>query len=293
VARASGVSRPQARRLIEAGEVREAGKPRLKPGDKVHGGETLTVTVPPAVSAIPQPEAVPLRIVYEDEHLLVVDKPAGMAVHPGPGHSEHTLVNALLAHCPDLPGIGGVQRPGIVHRLDKDTSGLIIVAKDDRAHAGLTRQLKEREVHKTYLALVEGRVSPPEALIDAPLGRDPNNRRRMMVRGVEGREAQTGYRVRAEYPAYTLLEVSPITGRTHQIRVHLASAGHPVVGDVVYGKASKLAGRQFLHAWRLSFRHPVTGAELSFEAPLAEDLQAALEALRRPRPNGEPAIPPA
>jgi 23S rRNA pseudouridine1911/1915/1917 synthase len=226
------------------------------------------------VPAEPQPESIPLTIVFEDAHLIVVDKPAGMAVHPGPGHSGHTLVNALLAHCPDLPGIGGVQRPGIVHRLDKDTSGLIVAAKDEKAHAGLTRQLSERRMHKTYLALVEGRLEPPEALIDAPIGRDPNHRQRMAILPAgRGRDAQTRYKVLEYLDGYTYLEASPITGRTHQIRVHLASLGHPIVGDVVYGKPSPLVGRQFLHAWRLAFRHPVTGEEVSLEAPLAGDLR--------------------
>jgi 23S rRNA pseudouridine1911/1915/1917 synthase len=280
VARRAGVSRARAQRLIADGFVKESGRARLKPGEKLRGDEVLEVTVPPLESAEPKPEPIPLSIVYEDEHLLVVDKPAGMAVHPGPGHSGRTLVNAVLAHCPDLPGIGGVQRPGIVHRLDKDTSGLIIVAKDEQAHAGLTRQLKEREVKKTYLALVEGHLSPKEAIIDAPVGRDPNNRRRMMVRGAEGREAQTRYRVMREFPGYSLIEVSPITGRTHQIRVHMASIGHPVVCDAVYGRPSKLVPRQFLHAWRLSFRHPVTGEEISLEAPLPEELEEALDNLR-------------
>jgi 23S rRNA pseudouridine1911/1915/1917 synthase len=208
--------------------------------------------------------------------MIVVDKPAGMPVHPGPGHSGHTLVNALLAHCPDLPGIGGVQRPGIVHRLDKDTSGLIVAAKDEQAHHGLTRQLAERRMHKTYLTLVEGSLQPDEALIDAPIGRDQNNRKRMLINGAASRDAQTSYRVRERLPGYTYVEASPITGRTHQIRVHLASLGHPVVGDAVYGRPTKLVTRQFLHAWRLELRHPVDGRELSFEAPLAGDLAAAL-----------------
>jgi 23S rRNA pseudouridine1911/1915/1917 synthase len=176
-----------------------------------------------------------------------------------------------------LPGIGGVQRPGIVHRLDKDTSGLIVAAKDEKAHAGLTRQLSERSMHKTYLALVEGRLEPPEALIDAPIGRDPGHRKRMAILPPgRAREAQTRYRVREYLDGYTYLEASPITGRTHQIRVHLASLGHPIVGDAVYGKASSLVARQFLHAWRLAFRHPVTGEEMNFEAPLAEELKGAL-----------------
>jgi 23S rRNA pseudouridine1911/1915/1917 synthase len=260
--------------------VREGGRPRLKPGEKLRGGETLEVTLPAPAPAEPAPEAIPLDIVYEDDHLIVVDKPAGMAVHPGPGHSGRTLVNALLAHCPHLPGIGGVQRPGIVHRLDKDTSGLIIVAKDDATHIGLTRALRERKVQKTYLALVEGRLSPKEALIDAPIGRDPNNRRRMMVRGVAGREAQTRYKVLEELPGFSLIEAAPITGRTHQIRVHMASIGHPIAGDPVYGHASKQLPRQFLHASRLRFVHPVTGKELVLEAGLPDDLLGSLQRLR-------------
>jgi 23S rRNA pseudouridine1911/1915/1917 synthase len=290
ISRLCDISRAQARRLIDEGLVaEEGGRIRHKAGDKLEGGERLIVRLPAPTPATPAAEAVPLSVLYEDEHLLVVDKPAGMPIHPGPGHSSHTLVNALLAHCPDLPGIGGVQRPGIVHRLDKDTSGLIVVAKDERAHNGLAAQLKDRQMHKTYLTLVEGRLDPPEALIDAPIGRDPNNRRRMMVRGSGGRDAQTLYRVREFYPirpglvgglsgegSCTLVEASPITGRTHQIRVHFASLGHSVVGDAVYGKPSRLVPRQFLHAWRLTFRHPIGGRELSFEAPLPEDLTKAL-----------------
>ncbi len=279
IARLADMSRAQARRLIDEGLLRIDGTVRVKAGDKLAGGEKLSLTVPAPVSAEPQPESIALTIVYEDEHMIVIDKPAGMPVHPGPGHSGHTLVNALLAHCPDLPGIGGVQRPGIVHRLDKDTSGLIVAAKDERAHQGLTRQLAERQMHKTYLALVEGRLVPPEAMIDAPIARDPNNRKRMAIRANNGREAQTRYRVREYLDGYTYLEASPITGRTHQIRVHLASLGHPVVGDIVYGKRSKLVGRQFLHAWRLTLQHPISGVELSFEAPLAPDLATALRAL--------------
>jgi 23S rRNA pseudouridine1911/1915/1917 synthase len=286
VARLCDLTRARARRLIDEGDVLVDGRAPGKAGMKLAGGETLAVRIPPPEPAEPQPEQIPLSILYEDEHMMVVDKPAGMPVHPGPGHSGHTLVNALLAHCPDLPGIGGVQRPGIVHRLDKDTSGLIVVAKDEKAHAGLTRQLSERRMHKTYLALVEGRLEPPEALIDAPIGRDPNNRQRQAIlHDGRGREAQTRYKVR-EYlqgsgGGYTYLEASPITGRTHQIRVHLASLGHAIVGDAVYGRPSPLVGRQFLHAWRLTLRHPLTGEEMSFEAPLPGDLAQALEAISR------------
>ena len=281
MARLCDLSRPQAHRLIADGLVIADGRVRVKPGDRVLGGERLTVRVPAPLPAEPLPEAIPLAIVYEDEHMIVVDKPAGMPVHPGPGHTGHTLVNALLAHCPDLPGIGGVQRPGIVHRLDKDTSGLIIAAKTERAHHGLTRQLAERRMHKTYLALVEGRLQPDEALIDAPIGRDPSNRKRMRVHGAAAREAQTSYRVREHLKGYTYVEASPITGRTHQIRVHFASLGHPVVGDAVYGRQTSLVARQFLHAWRLTLHHPIDGRELSFEAPLAPDLQEALALVAR------------
>jgi 23S rRNA pseudouridine1911/1915/1917 synthase len=282
VARLCDISRAQAQRLIDEGMVSDARRLRSKAGDKLEGGETLTIVMPPPVAATPVPEAIPLDILYEDAHLLVVNKPAGMPVHPGPGHASRTLVNALLAHCPDLPGIGGVQRPGIVHRLDKDTSGLIVVAKTERAHNDLAAQLKDRSMGKTYLALVEGRLKQPEAMIDAPIGRDPNNRRRMMVRtssSGEMRDAQTSYRVRQQFRDCALVEVTLHTGRTHQIRVHFASIGHPVVGDVVYGHKSPLVARQFLHAWKLAFRHPVDGREMAFEAPLPDDLEAALTGL--------------
>jgi 23S rRNA pseudouridine1911/1915/1917 synthase len=281
VARLCDLTRAQARRLIDEGNVLVGGKAPSKAGIKLGGGETIAVRIPLPAPAEPQPEAIPLAIVYEDEHLIVVDKPAGMAVHPGPGHSGHTLVNALLAHCPGLPGIGGVQRPGIVHRLDKDTSGLIVAAKDEKTHLGLTRQLAERRMHKTYLALVEGRLEPPEAMIDAPIGRDPSHRQRQAILpDGRGREAQTRYKAREYLDGYTYLEASPITGRTHQIRIHLASLGHPIVGDTVYGKPSQLVPRQFLHAWRLVLRHPITGEELTFKAPLAEDLAEGLRSLK-------------
>ncbi len=281
VARLCDLTRAQARRLIDEGEVRIDGRVPAKAGVKLTGGEAIAVHIPPPAPAEPQPESMPLSILFEDAHMIVVDKPAGMPVHPGPGHSGHTLVNALLAHCPDLPGIGGVQRPGIVHRLDKDTSGLIVVAKDEKAHAGLTRQLSERSMHKTYLALLEGRLEPPEALIDAPIGRDPNHRQRQTIlHDGRGREAQTQYKVRQYLDGYTYVEASLITGRTHQIRVHFASLDHPIVGDTVYGKASSLVSRQFLHAWRLTLHHPITGEELSFEAPLALELADALSSLQ-------------
>jgi 23S rRNA pseudouridine1911/1915/1917 synthase len=233
------------------------------------------VRIPPPQPLDVEPEAIPLRIVYEDQDLLVVDKPAGLTVHPAPGHRSHTLVNALLAHCRDLSGVGGVLRPGIVHRLDRDTSGLLLVAKNDRAHAGLSKQLKERTVEKRYLALVRGRLEQREGVIEGAIGRDPRNRKRMAI--VEGgRPARTAYRVREHLEGMTLVEVAPSTGRTHQIRVHFAAAGHPIVGDALYGKPSALVGRQFLHAYRLAFRHPRDGRSLAFESPLPADLEEAL-----------------
>ncbi|HUS83486.1 MAG TPA: RluA family pseudouridine synthase [Dehalococcoidia bacterium] len=268
------LSRSRARRLIEDGLATINGR-STKPSYLLRPGDVVDVRVPPPQPVALEPDAVPLRIVYEDADLLVVDKPAGMTVHPAPGHSRHTLVNALLAHCGDLSGIGGVLRPGIVHRLDKDTSGLLLVAKNDRAHADLSRQLKEHTVEKRYLALVRGRVEQTEGVIEGAVGRDPRNRKRMAV--VEGgRPARTAYRVREYVDGMTLVEVAPSTGRTHQIRVHLAAAGHPVVGDALYGKPSALVGRQFLHAYRLVFRHPVGGRVVALETPLPEDLRQAL-----------------
>ena len=273
------LSRSYARRLIEDGLATINGR-GVKPSYALRSGDVVDVRVPPARPMDVEPESIPLRIVYEDEDLVVVDKPAGMTVHPAPGHVRHTLVNALLAHCADLSGVGGVLRPGIVHRLDKDTSGLILVAKNDRAHADLSRQLKDRTVEKRYLALVRGRVEQAEGVIEGAIGRDPHNRKRMaIVPG--GRSARTAYRVRRYIDDMTLLEVAPSTGRTHQIRVHLAVAGHPVIGDAVYGRPSALVGRQFLHAYRLAFRHPGDGKAVSFESPLPPDLEEALRMSER------------
>jgi 23S rRNA pseudouridine1911/1915/1917 synthase len=272
------------RRLIDEGMVAVEGRLPGKAGVKLEPGEHVQVTVPPPEPARPEPEAIPLRIVYEDDDLLIVDKPADLAVHPSPGHSSHTLVNAVLAHCPNLSGVGGQRRPGIVHRLDKDTSGLIIVAKHDAAHLSLSRQLKERKVEKTYVALVEGRIDPAQGVIDAPIARDPRHRKRMaIVKG--GREARTRYRLLRKVEGRSLVEVRPETGRTHQIRVHLASIGHPVVADPVYGRAKAIAPvpRQFLHAQRLAFRHPRTGERLELEAPLPADLSRALANLEGTR----------
>jgi len=275
-----GLSRSAAQRLIAEGRVRvngalaEAGW-RLRPGDEV------TILLPPQEEGHPQAEAIPLSILYEDEHLLVVNKPAGMATHPGAGRSTGTLVNALLAHRPEIASVGeDPLRPGIVHRLDRETSGVLVVAATEAALKALQGQFRRGKVEKRYLALVYGHLSPAQAAIEAPIGRDPIHRQRMAVLP-EGRRARTEYRLLRTLEGCSLLVVHLLTGRTHQVRVHLASIGHPVVGDRVYGprRQAIAAPRQFLHAWWLAFDHPVTGARMAFEAPLPADLRRVLEAL--------------
>jgi len=278
--RCSELSRSHARRLIDEGLVLVDGRP-AKPSYQLTPGATVNVTIPPAQPIELLPEQIPLTIIYQDQDILVVDKPAGLTVHPAPGHPRGTLVNALLAICPDLQDIAGTLRPGIVHRLDKDTSGLLVVAKNDRAQGSLSQQLKDRDVHKTYLALVHRAPRPPEGIIEAPIGRHPRNRKKMAV-VAGGREAETRYRTRQTFDGYALLEVQPVTGRTHQIRVHLAAVGHPVVGDTTYGRRSALIARQFLHAWRLAFTLPSSGRLVEFESPLPADLREALEMIRGP-----------
>jgi 23S rRNA pseudouridine1911/1915/1917 synthase len=271
------ISRSYAQRLIGEGYVTVDGHP-AKAGQRLHTGSRVCATIPPPESISLVPEPIPLQVVYQDDDLLVLDKPAGLTVHPAPGHPSHTLVNALLALCPDIAGIGGSLRPGIVHRLDKDTSGLMMVAKNDAAQASLSQQLKERTVRKRYLALAQGHLAPEQGAIEAPLGRHPRDRKRMAVVS-GGREARTRYRVLQYLKEHTLLEVEPETGRTHQIRVHLASIGHPVFGDPVYGKKSPLLGRQFLHAHYLSFRLPRSGEAVEFHSELPLELKAVLEHL--------------
>jgi len=274
------LSRTQVQRLIKGAYVTVRGAVarasyRLEPGDRV------VVRIPPPEPSQIGPEAIPLDIIYEDADVLVINKPAGMVVHPSHGHAAGTLVNAILAHCPELEGVGGEQRPGIVHRLDKDTSGLIVVAKNDRAQRDLQRQFKARLVSKRYLALVEGRLVPSQGLIEAPIGRDPAHRQRMaVVRG--GRDAITRYQVVETFADYTLVEAEPVTGRTHQVRLHLAFLGHPVVGDRVYGRRKQRLeiGRQFLHASRLTLTLPGTGERATFTAPLPPELEAVLAELR-------------
>jgi len=252
------LSRSQVQRLMVKGLVLVNAR-QARPSLRLRAGDLIRMTVPPPEEVTLAPEAIPLDIVYEDEDLLVVNKPAGMVVHPAAGHHRGTLVNALLDHCPDLSGIGGYLRPGIVHRLDKDTSGLLLVSKSDLAHQGLSAGLKARQIKRKYLALVCGEVRSGQGLIDAPLGRDPKDRKRMAV-VAGGRTARTHYRIKERFTGYTLLDMELETGRTHQIRVHLAYAGYPVAGDPVYGPRRNplhLPG-QALHAYRIVFTHPRT-----------------------------------
>ena len=276
----SDLSRAQVQRLLAEGLITVNGA-RPKASYQVRAGDCIRVRLPPPAPGEVQPEPIPLRIVYEDNDLLVVDKPAGMVVHPAPGHKAGTLVAAVLAHAPDLAGIGGTQRPGIVHRLDKDTSGLILVAKNDAAYRHLQGQFQNRAVHKVYLALLEGYPPAEHGRIEAPISRDPRHRQRMAV-VVNGREAVSEYRVVARYAGYTLVAAEPKTGRTHQIRVHFSWLGHPIVGDTVYGRrtAALACPRQFLHAHRLGFRLPTTGRHVEFESPLPADLLAVLAKLK-------------
>ena len=281
------LSRMQWQRLIREGLVTIDGE-RARPSYRIVGGEQLVATVPDVVEASVQAEDIPLDVRYEDHDLIVINKPAGMVVHPSLGHEGGTLVNALLAHCPDLEGVGGERRPGIVHRLDKDTSGLIVAAKHDHALWHLQNQFKQRTVTKVYLALLNGSLQPPEAMIDAPIGRDPRHRQKMAVvsttRG-DARPAQTAYRALTYYgtgtDAYTYTECRPHTGRKHQIRVHLAYVGFPVVGDLLYGRRKDPLAltRHFLHAAELSFRRLSDDEELHITAELPEALQAALARL--------------
>lgn len=278
------LSRTAVQRLIGTGEVTvNDAVPRSS--HKVRRGDMVVVRVPPAQPVLLSPEAIPLDILYEDADILVLNKAAGMVVHPGAGNYSGTLVNALLAHCDDLQGIGGELRPGIVHRLDKDTSGVLIVAKHDRAIHALQRQFKQREVRKIYVALVIGNIEQAEGVIDAPIGRHRVHRKRMAV-VANGKPARTRWRVRGRYRdahnrIYTLLDVRLLTGRTHQIRVHFAWLGYPLVGDAVYGPAhSPLpAPRQFLHARALTLLHPTTEEKMTFSTPLPEDLAQFLASL--------------
>jgi 23S rRNA pseudouridine1911/1915/1917 synthase len=273
------LTRSRLTKLIQDGKVTLNGLP-AKPSQPVHARDRVALTIPPPVPLNMEPENIPISILYEDNDLMVVDKPWGLTVHPAPGHPSHTLVNALLALRPNLSGIGGVQRPGIVHRLDKDTSGLMMVAKNDAAHHLLADQLQQRMIHKRYLALVWGSPNPEKGVVEGPIDRDPRNRKRMAV-VPGGRESTTNYATLEVFPEVSLVEARPLTGRTHQIRVHLTSIGHPLVGDALYSsKKTSLVERQFLHAETLEFQLPSTGKKIVVTAPLPPDLQGALEFLR-------------
>lgn len=276
------VTRSRAEKLIRSGCVQVNGRVEQKPGLKVAEDAVIEADLPPPAAMEALPEALPLEIVYEDDHMAVVNKPAGMVVHPAAGNETGTMVNALLYHLQGLSGIGGTLRPGIVHRLDKDTSGLLLVAKDDAAHLVLSEALKERRIHKTYKALVLGGFKDETGTIEAPIARHPSDRKRMAV--VEGgRYARTEYRVAERFQGATLLEVDLITGRTHQIRAHLAHVGHPLVGDPIYGsrKPTVSAPRLMLHAWRIALDHPITGEALQFEASEPPAFAQVLQRLGR------------
>lgn len=277
----SDLSRSRAQKLIEDSQVLLNQAVCTDKNYRLRPGDLVKLTIPAPEKAIPEPEKVLLDIVYEDSDLLVINKPKGMVVHPGPGHRGGTLVNALLGHCKDLSGIGGVMRPGIVHRLDKDTSGLLIAAKNDHSHQVLSDQLKNRKIKREYIALVHGEVRPTMGEIRAPIARHPRHRKKMAV--VEGgREAITRYRVLKHFDRYSLLRVNLETGRTHQIRVHLSYLGYPVVGDEAYAKGDRgelpgnLITAHALHAYRLHFKHPRSGKANSFRAGLPEDFRKVL-----------------
>ena len=286
VADATGLSRSYVQKLISDGRLTASGE-ALRSNAIVAAGTDLRLDVPePAALDLEPAPDIPLTIVYEDEDLLILDKPAGLVVHPAPGHSGDTLVNALLAHGGGSTwgGIAGVQRPGIVHRLDRDTSGLLMVARHDAAQASIMAQLKARRVKKTYQALVQGSVSAAVGRIEAPIGRDPKHRTKMAV-VTNGRPSVTGYRVRERFADWTLLDLDLVTGRTHQIRVHLEAIGHPVAGDPVYGTGTSRRGpagldRLFLHAWRLELTSPSDGHLIRATAPLPPELETVLDGLR-------------
>lgn len=280
---APDLTRSAAQRLLEEGRVLREGRP-LRKNDKLQAGDVLELDLPEPQPVALEPEDIPLDIVYEDKDLLVINKPKGLVVHPAAGHWSGTLVNALLYHCRDsLSGINGELRPGIVHRIDKDTSGLLIVAKNDFAHQALAAQLQDHTLARTYVCLVVGGVREDSGVIDAPIGRHPTDRKKMAVTEKNSRHAVTHWRVLERFPGYTLLECRLETGRTHQIRVHMAYRNHPIVGDTVYGRPKPELGQdsQCLHARALTFRHPRTGETMTLTCPLPDYFTRLLEALRR------------
>ena len=298
LADATGLSRARVQALIDEGQVEVAGKPATSASAKIAAGTPFRVTVPPAAAAAAAPEDIPLVVVFEDEHLIVIDKPAGMVVHPAAGNYTGTLVNALLHHCArngggQLSGIGGVARPGIVHRIDKDTSGLIVVAKSDAAHEGLAAQFAAHTVHRRYLAVCAGHPSPAAGTIDARVGRSDADRKKMTVlpnNSSRGKTAVTHYKMLERFESASLIECRLETGRTHQVRVHFASIGHALVGDPAYARIPKALRpvveelgftRQALHAAELGFEHPVNGELIHFRSDLPGDMQELIDQLRR------------
>jgi len=282
----SNLSRSRIQKLIEQEQVWVNGQICTSKKAVVKRGDRLSLTIPEAQPLDLQPEDIPLEILYEDEHLLILNKPAGLVVHPAPGHEAGTLVNALLAHCGELPGIGGVQRPGIVHRLDKDTSGAIAIAKTDQAHQHLQAQFKAKTARREYLAIVYGAPSADSGTVDLPIGRHPVDRKKMAVVPEEkgGRRAITHWSVKDRLGNYTLVQFQLETGRTHQIRVHTAQMGHPIVGDPVYGSGRSVGVNldgQALHAWKLRLQHPVSGEWIEAIAPLPEAFHVLLRVLKR------------
>jgi 23S rRNA pseudouridine1911/1915/1917 synthase len=272
------LSRSRLKKLIVEGRVTVNDVVRAV-GYKVREGDQVTVQVPAPVPLDTLAEAIPLNIIFEDEYMIALDKQPGLVVHPAPGHYTGTLVNALLHHCKDLSGIGGVERPGIVHRLDKDTSGLVMVAKTEAAHKNLAAQFKKREIRKEYLAIVKGNVKKDTGSIHAAIGRHKIHRKKMDTRASNGRDASTEYQVIHRSKGWSYLQLWPKTGRTHQIRVHLASIHHPIIGDQLYGgkSADLKMPRQALHAHKLELKHPITGSDLAFCAPLPEDMEVFLQ----------------
>lgn len=277
----SDLSRTRVQELAKAGEIYVNDK-TAKSSLKLSEGDRITCDVPDDVPTEILPENIPLDILYEDSDIIVINKPKGMVVHPAPGNYSGTLVNALLYHCRDLSGINGVIRPGIVHRIDKDTTGCIVACKNDEAHRAIAAQLENKTCHREYMALVEGNIANEAGLIDAPIGRDRKDRQKMTVTDVNAKEAQTRFRVVERFGNYTLLDCALQTGRTHQIRVHMKYINHPIVGDDKYGHACHVMDTQgqVLHAYRLTLRHPSTGKKMSFEAPLPEYFETLLERLR-------------
>ena len=282
VAEAAEITRSRAGALIKDGCVTADGAVQTKAGYKLRTGSPVTVRIPEAAPSSVEAEDIDLDVVYQDDDVAVVFKPSGMVVHPAAGNESGTLVNALLKHLDNLSGIGGEIRPGIVHRIDKDTSGLLLIAKNDRAHVSLSEQIKAHSVHRAYKAIVIGGFREDDGFVDAPIGRHPTDRKRMAI-VPDGREARTNWQVLERLRGETLIEARLTTGRTHQIRVHMASIGHPVLGDPVYGPKKSpypVTGGQLLHAYRIGFVHPVTGEEMLFEAPPEPRFQHWLDKLR-------------